>query len=605
MKPTILTTLLLAAGLACASAAHAGTTLIRDVRVFDGEAAREHRSVLVRDGAIVDADYAGAVPAGARVVSGAGRTLMPGLIDAHVHAFQHLDLPLVFGVTTQVDMFTGVSLMQAVTRDMAAGRNGGRADLFSAGTLITAPGGHGTEFTLPIPTLEKGADVQAFVDARIAEGSHFIKVVMEEGFGDHHFNSLDLATVRAVIDAAHKRGKMAVVHISTLQNARAALEAGADGLAHLFPGTAIAQEDVDGLVRLAKSHGAFVIPTFSVLESVAGIKPRDLLDDPGVTGLLDKDERTALEVGYGQTPAPARLTAPKAVTAALRKAGVPLLAGTDAGNAGTQYGASLHHELASLVDAGLTPAEALAAATSVPAAVFKLGKRGRIAAGYKADLVLVEGNPLQDIGATRRIVEVWKDGDSVEALREQQRRQVAQEAAPRKTAASALPPEGRISLLQDGKLASPFGAGWMPSDDRVAGGASSVTLSTRASEGKAVVTVEASVKAGFFYPWAGLAFLPGAPAAGAIGEADLGAARMIRFRVRGDGKTYQLTMASHGMRIPRTVEFTAGPQWQEVTVPFSAFAGVDPGAVTMIGFNAGPRPGDYRFEIADVRLVDR
>jgi len=605
MKPTILTTLLLAAGLACTAAAEAGTTLIQDVRVFDGTAASEHRSVLVRDGAIVDADYRGQAPAGARVVPGAGRTLLPGLIDAHVHAFQHLDLPLVFGVTTQVDMFTGVSVMQALSKAMAAGQNGKRADLFSAGTLVTAPGGHGTEFTLPIPTLEKGADVQAFVDARIAEGSHFIKVVMEEGFGEHHFNSLDLATVKAVIAAAHKRGKMAVVHISTLQNARAALEAGADGLAHLFLGTDIAPADAAALAQLAKAHGAFVIPTFSVLESVAGIKPRDLLDDPGITGLLDKEERSALEVGYGQVPMPARLVATRAVTMALRRAGVVLLAGTDAGNAGTQYGASLHHELASLVDAGLSPREALAAATSAPADVFKLGKRGRIAAGYKADLVLVQGNPLQDIGATRRIVEVWKDGESVEALREQQRLQVAQEAAPRKAQPPALPPDGRISLLKDGKLASPFGAGWVTSDDSVAGGASRVRLATQASEGKAVLTVEATVKPGFVYPWAGVAFLPGTPAAGAMGEADLGAARMIRFRVRGDGKTYQLTMASSGMRIPRTVGFNAGTQWQELAMPFSAFAGVDPAAVTMIGFNAGPQPGDYRFEIADVRLTNQ
>ena len=605
MKPTILTTLLLAAGLACTAAAEAGTTLIQDVRVFDGTAASENRSVLVRDGAIVDADYRGQAPAGARVVPGAGRTLLPGLIDAHVHAFQHLDLPLVFGVTTQVDMFTGVSVMQALSKAMAAGQNGKRADLFSAGTLVTAPGGHGTEFTLPIPTLEKGADVQAFVDARIAEGSHFIKVVMEEGFGEHHFNSLDLATVKAVIAAAHKRGKMAVVHISTLQNARAALEAGADGLAHLFLGTDIAPADAAALAQLAKAHGAFVIPTFSVLESVAGIKPRDLLDDPGITGLLDKEERSALEVGYGQVPMPARLVATRAVTMALRRAGVVLLAGTDAGNAGTQYGASLHHELASLVDAGLSPREALAAATSAPADVFKLGKRGRIAAGYKADLVLVQGNPLQDIGATRRIVEVWKDGESVEALREQQRLQVAQEAAPRKAQPPALPPDGRISLLKDGKLASPFGAGWVTSDDSVAGGASRVRLATQASEGKAVLTVEATVKPGFVYPWAGVAFLPGTPAAGAMGEADLGAARMIRFRVRGDGKTYQLTMASSGMRIPRTVGFNAGTQWQELAMPFSAFAGVDPAAVTMIGFNAGPQPGDYRFEIADVRLTNQ
>jgi hypothetical protein len=66
-----------------------------------------------------------------------------------------------------------------------------------------------------------------------------------------------------------------------------------------------------------------------------------------------------------------------------------------------------------------------------------------------------------------------------------------------------------------------------------------------------------------------------------------------------------LTMASSGMTIPRSVPFEAGAEWKEVAIPFSAFGGVDASAVTMIGFNAGPQPGDYRFEIADVRLVDR
>jgi hypothetical protein len=87
--------------------------------------------------------------------------------------------------------------------------------------------------------------------------------------------------------------------------------------------------------------------------------------------------------------------------------------------------------------------------------------------------------------------------------------------------------------------------------------------------------------------------------------ADLSRAKVIRFRVRGDGQKYQITMASTGMTVPRGVPFEAGAQWQEVAIPFSAFAGVDPAAVTMIGFNAGPQPGDYRFEIADVRLVER
>jgi imidazolonepropionase-like amidohydrolase len=603
MKPTVLTSLLLAAGLACCSAAvpaFAGATLVHDVRVFDGKAAHEHRSVLVRDGVIVDADYRGQPPAGSRVVEGGGRTLLPGLIDAHVHTYQHVELPLVFGVTTQVDMFTAVPLMQKTAAAMAEGRNHDQPDLFSAGTLVTAPGGHGTEFQLKIPTLGKGDDVQAFVDARIAEGSHFIKVVMEDGFGSQHFNSLDSATVKAVIAAAHRRGKLAVVHISTLANARAALEAGADGLAHLFVGANITQEEADSLARLALAKGAFVVPTFSVLESMAGVKPRDILDDPAIAGLLDREEKGTLTAGYGMQPRPALLTAPRAVTAALRRAGVTILAGTDAGNAGTLGGASLHHELAQLVEAGLTPREALAAATSAPAAAFRLGKRGQVAKGYKADLVLVEGNPLQDIAATRRIVEVWKDGESVTPLREQQRRHVAQEISTKP--AQALPPDGRISLLHDGRLASPFGAGWIPSTDQFAGGVSSVKLDAQAGQGGAVIAVAAAVKTGFVYPWAGAAFMPGAqPMQGA----DLSQATMIRFRVRGDGQQYQLTMASQGMTIPRSVAFKADTQWQEVAIPFSAFAGVDPAAVTMIGFNAGPQPGDYRFEIADVRLVDR
>jgi imidazolonepropionase-like amidohydrolase len=598
MKTTVLTSLLLAAGLASAN-----TTLVQDVRVFDGRSAHEHRSVLLRDGVIVDADYRGKAPAGARVVNGAGRTLLPGLIDAHVHTWQHFELPLVFGVTTQVDMFTGVEVMQRITKAMREGRNGGEADVFSAGTLVTAPGGHGTEYPVKIPTLENGGDAQAFVDARIAEGSHFIKVVMEDGFGDHHFNSLDRATVKAVIDAAHKRGKLAVVHISTLENARAALEAGADGLAHLFVGEKISQEDADALARLAQARGAFVVPTFSVLESIAGVKPRDLLDDLDVTSLLDREERGALQTGYGPAPRPAILAAPKMVTSAMRRAGVPVLAGTDAGNAGTQYGASLHHELAALVDAGLTPREALAAATSAPAKAFRLGLRGQIAKGYKADLVLVEGNPLQDIGATRRIVEVWKDGESTAAIRDAQRRHVAQESSARGTQPVALPADGRITLLKDGKLASPFGTGWFPSTDKFAGGVSTVNLDAQASkEGGAAIAIEAQVKPGFAYPWAGAAFMPGAqPMLGA----DLSAARVVRFRVRGDGRKYMLTMASSGMTIPRSVPFETGAEWKEVAIPFSAFAGVDSSAVTMIGFNAGPQPGDYRFEIADVRLVDR
>ena len=595
MKPTTLKRLLLCAALGACQAAFAAPTLVKDVRIFDGQAVHEHRSVLFDQGVIVDADFRGAAPQGARVVDGLGRTLLPGLIDAHTHAFNHFELPVLFGVTTQIDMFTDLKLMKRAKAEMAQGGNHAHADLFSAGTLVTAPHGHGTQFGLAIPTIRGPQEAQAFVDARIAEGSDFIKIVMESGYG---FPSLDLATAKAVIDAAHRRGKLAVVHIGNEQDARAVLEAGADGLVHLFPGESA---DAAGLARLAASRGAFVIPTFTVLESMAGWRGDDLLGDPALAGLLDKDARAPLKARYGNKERAAMLAAPRAVAAAMAKAGVPLLAGTDAGNPGTQYGVSMHRELAALVEAGLTPAQALAAATSVPAQVFKLGRRGRIDKGYKADLLLVEGNPAADILATRRIVEVWKDGESANGLRAAQRSQVAK-AAQGAGKALALPPDGRISQFSEKQLGSPFGMGWGPSTDGFVGGKSTVALAAgpALADGQVPLAIEAKVASGLPYAWAGVAFMPGAQP---MQPVDLSAAKLVRFRARGDGKTYQMMAMSQGVQIPGAKTFVAGPEWTEVTVPFSALKGIDPAAVTMLGFNAGPQPGDYRFEIADVRLL--
>lgn len=604
MKMTRLNAMLLAVGLGISALAVAAPTLVQDVRVFDGKDVHEHRSVLIDGGSIIDADFRGPAPRGARLVSGAGRTLLPGLIDSHVHAYRHFDLPLLFGVTTQVDMFTGVQAMQEITRAMAANSNRHQADLFSAGTLVTVAGGHGTQFGMPIPTLANGADAQAFVDARIAEGSHFIKIVLEEGNDVQRMNSLDLATVKAVIDAAHRRGKLAVVHISTLVNARAALAAGADGLVHLFNGERISDQETADFARLARAKGAFVIPTFSVLESAAGVPVRPLAAGSPLAGLLDKEQQAPLQTRYGKVPAPERLRVPAAVTAALHKEGVPVLAGTDAGNPGTQYGISMHRELAALVEAGLTPRAALASATALPAAAFRLGKRGRIANGYKADMLLVNGNPLADISATQQVEEIWKDGESTSALRDQQRLRVAQEAAASPANRVRLPADGRISLFTAARLGSPVGTGWGASHDGMMGGSSTVQLALLPDtvEGQPGLSVNAKVAAGFPYPWAGVAFLPGAKP---MQPADLSAAKLIRFKVRGDGNRYQLSMMSRGVTIPAQVPFTAGAEWVEISVPFSEFQGIDPTAVTMIGFNAGPKPGGYRFDIADVRLLER
>jgi hypothetical protein len=154
----------------------------------------------VRDGIIVT--VGGAVPAGVESIPGDGKTLLPGLIDAHTHAYgDALERALVFGVTTELDMFTDYRFAAAMRKEQqnaatpnkeqqnAASLNKEpqsadgalrRADLFSAGTLITAPKGHGTEYNLQIPTLESAADAPRFVDARLAEGSDYIKIVYDD-----------------------------------------------------------------------------------------------------------------------------------------------------------------------------------------------------------------------------------------------------------------------------------------------------------------------------------------------------------------------------------------------------------------------------------------
>ena len=603
MPIPVLKTLFVATCVALSGTTLAAATLVQDVRVFDGKAVHERRSVLFDGGVIVDADFRGAPPAGSRIVGGAGRTLLPGLIDAHTHAFRQLDLPLLFGVTTQVDMFTAVPLMQEVKGSMAAGRNAGRADMFSAGTLATAPNGHGTQYGLPIPTLSRPEQARDFVDARIAEGSDFIKIVLEAGGqGTSRMNSLDLATARALIEAAHLRGKLAVVHVSNERDARAALEAGADGLVHLFLGATPDRQAVDGLARLARTRGAFVIPTFAVLESMAGVRGDDLLADARLAALVDREGAATLKARYGAQARPQALAAPKAVTAALRKAGVPILAGTDAGNAGTLYGISMHRELAALVEAGLSPAEALAAATSAPAAAFRLGRRGCIARGCKADLLLVEGNPAADVRAARHIVEVWKDGQSANPLRDARRQRVAQESGG--ATRQALPPDGRISHFSASRLGSPFGSGWLPSTDQFAGGKSTVRLDVLPPlpDGQVPLAVRATVAPGLPFAWSSVAFMPGAQP---MQPADLSAAKILRFKVRGDGKTYQVMMMGAGSQRPAMVPFVAKGEWEEVSVPLSAFAGIDPAAVAMLAFSAGPQPGDYRFELADVRLLEQ
>ncbi len=135
------------------SATRAAATVIRGTRVFTGDAMLAQATVVLRNGRIesVVPGRTQSLPAGADVVDGAGLTLLPGLIDSHTHNYgAALEQALNFGVTTTLDMFTEPNAAAAWRREQAAGEAAARADLFSAGVLVTVKGGHGTQF-LPIP----------------------------------------------------------------------------------------------------------------------------------------------------------------------------------------------------------------------------------------------------------------------------------------------------------------------------------------------------------------------------------------------------------------------------------------------------------------------
>ena len=378
----------------------------RNVHLFDGQEVIENTNVLVRSGLIVNTGKSIDIPKKAIVIDGTGKTLLPGLIDAHAHIFgDGAAQSLKFGVTTNIDMFMDVRLMQEFKRQQAAGFNPGRSDLISAGTVATVPGGHGTEYGRPIPTLTKPDEAQAFVDDRIAEGSDFIKIIYDPA---GKFPSLDKATMAALIQAAHIRKKLTAVHIRTLQDASDAIESGADILAHVWHDREVSAE----VLALARNNHIVLIPTFTVINSVCGLRPgQAILDDELFKPFISPFSLNVLKRRFpfvGGNKASfnrALINAGK-----FRENNLLVLAGTDAPNPGTTYGASLHQELEFFVQAGFSPAEALNAATALPAKVFGLGDRGRIAKGLRADLLLVEGNPLEDIKNTRRIAGIWKNG---------------------------------------------------------------------------------------------------------------------------------------------------------------------------------------------------
>lgn len=407
---------LLFAALLCAAApALADTLVLRPERVFDGVNPRPHAnwSVLVEGDRITAAGPDVVGPANARVIDLPGVTLMPGMIEGHSHLFlhpynealwddqvlkeslalrtaravAHAERSLMAGFTTVRDLgtegagFADVGLKQAVDQGVVPGPR-----LLVATKAIVARGAYGPKAADPAVPVPQGAQEVSGVDEmvravreQIGGGADFIKLYAD--FGDPAVPTLSQAELDAAVAAARDAGRQVAVHATTPEGMRRAALAGANVIEHGFGGT----EDV---FRLMKQKNVALCPTLAASEAYARY--------------FDKWD--------GQEPAPADVQENRRSFRTASKAGVPLCMG---GDVGVYPHGDNARELELMVRNGMRPDHALVAATSGNARIFGLSDRGAIRPGLLADLVAVEGDPVRDISAVRRVRLVIKGGTVV------------------------------------------------------------------------------------------------------------------------------------------------------------------------------------------------
>lgn len=529
-------------------------TIISRATVFDGNSwlgetdVAFHRGRIIELGTELKKKYESA-----NVIDASGQYLIPGLIDAHTHAWDNaLKDAVIYGVTTELDMFTNNAFAstQRPLREQHE-RDVQQADLFSAGTLVTSPNGHGTEYGFEIDTVDNAAQASDFVAARISEGSDYIKIVYNAT--SRYMPSIDKVTLQALVQAAHQQGKLAVVHISDLQSARDAIDAGADGLVHAYVGKGQTEQLVS-LAKLMANNKQFMIPTLSIIASMMGQdnsaqliadfshKPRFKVEDVSsqLSNLRANNDRQSLfEMTQQQV-------------SVLHNAGVMILAGTDAPNPGTAHGISMHLELQLLVESGLTPTQALMAATSNVAKAFKLTNRGLIATDYKADFVLLNRDPKVDITNTRAINSVFKNGFQINYNAQEQQNSVI---------------NAMMFSDFDKGLTSALDTTWYPTTDEQFGGNSTVDIVRKTGEQGSHLYITGELKLKFSFPWAG-AFI-------SFSEdnkqpMDLTHLKGVAVDVKGTAGKYKLMLMSTKQQMrPVEIPFDVTQQLQRITVSFS------------------------------------
>ena len=405
------------AALAAACSPQTPTTAFTGATVWDGTGAPalSNATITVQDGRIVAIEENSQPRRGAEIVALDGKYVIPGLVNVHGHVSGRWapggvtgdvervrgDLALFaqYGVTTVNSLGDGDAVIAA--RDAATDMDM-RARVFAAGPVIAA-------FDTDAARAAAITNADAGVD--------WLKLRVDDNLGST--DKMPWDAVQAVLDVGEERGLRVATHLFYLADAKRLLEMGSGLIAH-----SVRDSDVDeAFMTQLRETGVCYVPTLTreVSTFVYGQRP-DFFDDPFFTVRADQAEVARVsEPGFrermaqSQTAARYRVALSQAMTNVkkLSDAGLAIAMGTDAGPAARFPGYFEHLELWMMVDAGMTPAQALASATGVAASCLRASDVGTLEAGKWADFLVLGENPLQDIGATRTLERVFIAGGEV------------------------------------------------------------------------------------------------------------------------------------------------------------------------------------------------
>ena len=325
------------------------------------------------------------------LIDGTGKYVVPGLVNAHVHAstIEQLQEGFPHGILTLLNMHTGLEERELEWKKISQDSTG-FSILYGSGHAATVPGGHPNQFSPDMETINDSLSIQNWVNHRIEKNVDYIKIIREhhEWMGYPPLPTLSFEQIKQIIDYAHNKGFKVVVHANTIEEMVNIAKFKPDGFVHMID----YKENLpvsDSYYQALKESGVFIITTGGL-----SLKPMD--DAPPfvvewvTNNLLDSQQRAEIIKKYHEN-------------------GIMLVVGTDAQDGQMNFGEDYFLELDLYKMAGLSNVEILKAATGNSAKAFDLSI-GELKVGSNANFVILDDNPINNLSNLKKVAQVWKNG---------------------------------------------------------------------------------------------------------------------------------------------------------------------------------------------------